>query len=94
MGRLGRRLQKLTEQSSYQRMALVCPECKEEFVVYGDTAVEYIVWEWSRESGEQGHHRTPESMLRAFQHEHNPSGFIEKTSGLPFLSREVSGMNL
>jgi hypothetical protein len=40
-------------------MTLVCPVCGEEFVVYGDVAVEYIVWEWSRESGEKGHNKTP-----------------------------------
>lgn len=89
-----RRLERLEEKSGYQRMVLVCPECSEEFTVYGDVAVEYIVWEWARESGEEGHHKTPESMLRAFEHEHGPENLVEKTSGLPFLSCEVSGMNL
>ena len=94
MGRLGRRVQMLEEKSGYQRTTLVCPVCGEEFVVYGDVAVEYIVWEWRRESGgEDGHHKTPESMLRAFEHEHDAGAFVETTSGLPFLSREVSGMN-
>jgi hypothetical protein len=75
-------------------MRMVCPVCGEEFVVYGDVAVEYIVWEWSRESSEKGHHKTPESMLLAFEHEHDASALVERSTGLPFMSREVSGMSL
>jgi hypothetical protein len=94
VGGVRRRLERLEEKSGYQRMTLVCPVCGEEFVVYGDVAVEHIVWEWSRGTDGTGHHKTPESMLRAFEHEHDPARFIEKPSGLPFMSREVSGMNL
>jgi hypothetical protein len=96
MDRLMRsRLKPLEREIEGERMTLVCPECSEEFVVYGDVAVEYIVWEWSRESGhKEGHHKMPEGTQRAFEHEHDPGAFVEETSGLPFLSREVSGMNL
>jgi hypothetical protein len=88
------RLRKLQEKSGYQRMTLVCPECGEEFTAHGDVAIEYIVHEWSQETGEKGHHETPEDILRLFDHEHDVSAFVEKTSGLPFLSKEVSGLGL
>jgi hypothetical protein len=94
MGSLERRLDKLQEKSGYQRTTLVCPECSEEFTAYGDVAVEYIVVQWSRETGEESYHKTPEDILRIFDHEHDPSAFVEKSSGLPFLSRAVSGLNL
>jgi hypothetical protein len=87
------RLRKLQEKSGYQRMTLVCPECGEEFTAHGDVAIEYIVREWSRGTGEKGYHKTPEDIGRLFDHEHDASAFIEKSSGLPFLSREVSGIN-
>jgi hypothetical protein len=73
---------------------LVCPECGEEFVLHGDAPLEYLVHEWSKGMGEGGYHETPQDMLCAFEHEHHPGAFIEKRSGLPFLSKPVSGMNL
>jgi hypothetical protein len=75
-------------------MTLVCPECGEEFVVAGDVAAEFIVALWSKETGQKGHRKTPEDLVRILDHDHNPGAFVEKQSGLPFLSREVSGMNL
>jgi hypothetical protein len=88
------RLKRLEEQSDFERMTLVCPECGEEFPVSGDAPLEYLVHEWSRSVGEEGHHETPQEMLHAFEHEHDASAFLEKRSGLPFLSKRVSGMNL
>jgi hypothetical protein len=88
------RLKRLEEQSGLERMTLGCPECGEEFVVFGDAPLEYIVYEWSKGIDREDHHRTPWGMLRAFEHEHDASAFLEKSSGLPFLSKSVSGMNL
>jgi hypothetical protein len=90
---LRNRLRKLQEKSGYQRMTLVCPECSEEFTAHGDVAMEYILHEWSTETGDQGYHKTPEDMLPIFDHEHDVGEFVEKSSGLSFLSREVSGIN-
>jgi hypothetical protein len=90
---LRHRLRKLQEKSGYQRMTLVCPECAEEFMAHGDVPVEYIVHEWSQETGEEGYRKTPEDIVRLFEHEHDVSAFVEKSSGLPFLSREVSGIS-
>jgi hypothetical protein len=88
------RLKRLEEQSGLERMTLVCPECGEEFPVSGDAPLEYIVHEWRRQSGQVGYRKTPEHMLGAFEHEHDPGAFVEKRSGLWFLSRPLSGMNL
>ena len=75
-------------------MTLLCPECGAEFVAYGDVPMEFIVHEWTLETGEAGHHETPESILWLYDHEHDPGAFLEKASGLPFLSRAVSGINI
>lgn len=94
MGRFRGRLRRLEEAAKGETMTLVCPECGAEFVVYGDVPIEFIVHQWTTETGEEGHHETPESILRVFAHEHDPGAFLEKGSGLPFLSREVSGINI
>jgi hypothetical protein len=88
------RLRNLEGEAEGEIMTLRCPKCGEEFVGRGDVAAEYIVYEWSRENGEKGHHKTPEDIVRLFDHEHDVSAFVEKSSGLPFLSREVSVINL
>ena len=94
MGRFRDRLRKLEEAAQEETMTLVCPECGAEFVAHGDVPMEYIVHQWTRETGETGHHETPASILRLFDHGHEPGAFLEKASGLPFLSREVSGINI
>ena len=88
------RLRRLEEAAKGETMTLVCPECCAEFVAYGDVPLEYIVHEWARETGEAGHHETPEGILRIFDHGHDPGAFLEKGGGLPFLSREVSGIDI
>ena len=75
-------------------MTLVCPVCGAEFVAYGDVPLEFIVHQWAQETGEAGHHETPASVLRLCAHEHDPGAFLEKGSGLPFLSKTISGMDL
>ena len=94
MGGIRRRLDKLRERSGYQRTTLMCPECGEEFVATGDAALEFLVYEWSRGSPAESYRETPEDILRIFAHEHDPSAFVEKGSGLPFLSKAFSGFNL
>ena len=94
MGRFRERLRKLEEAAKGETMTLLCPECGAEFVAYGDVPMEYIVHEWTLETGEAGHRETPASILRIFAHEHDPGAFLEKASGLPFLSRAVSGIDI
>jgi hypothetical protein len=97
VGGLRRKLETLQEKSGYQRMTLVCPECDAEFVAYGDLALELIVLDWQmgqdEESASSGHHKTPEDILRIYNHEHDTYALIEKTTGLPWTSREVSGID-
>jgi hypothetical protein len=94
MGRLRGRLRRLEEAAREETMTLVCPECGAEFVDHGDVSMEYIVHEWASETGYEGHHETPEGILRLFAHGHDPGAFLEKGSGLPFLSRAVSGIGI
>src|SRR5215213_4212168 len=97
MGRLRRRLQALREKSTYQRTTLVCPECGEEFTAYGDVALQVIVHQWSSQVPEAKLERgseTPEDIRRLFDHEHDPGAFVEKSSGLPFLSKAAGGFDL
>jgi hypothetical protein len=94
MGRFRGRLRRLEEAARGETMTLVCPECGEEFVAHGDVPMEFVVHQWTLETGEAGHHGTPESILRIFAHGHDPGAFLEKGSGLPFLSREVSGIDV
>jgi hypothetical protein len=75
-------------------MTLVCPECGAEFVAHDDVPMEFIVHEWVRETAEAGHHETPEGILRLFAHGHDPGALLEKGSGLPFLSKAVSGIDV
>ncbi len=75
-------------------MTLVCPECGAEFVAYGDVPMEFIVHEWVRETGEGAYHETPQGILRLFAHGHDPGALLEKGSGLPFLSKAVSGIDV
>jgi hypothetical protein len=91
---LRRWVRRMGEAAKGETMHLVCPECGAEFVAYGDVPLEYIVHQWAAETGEEGQHETPASILRIFAHEHDPSAFLEKGSGLPFLSGEVSAINI
>jgi len=95
MGRLRGRLEHLESEHGVVSASLLCPECGKEFVVYGDAPLEFLVAEWAREVGEAGHRReTPEDIAALFEHEHEPSTFVEKRGGLPFLSRAASGISM
>jgi hypothetical protein len=88
------KLRCLERETEGKRMMLVCPECGEEFVAYGDVALECIAYGWSKESGEKGYRETPEDIKQLFEHEHGLETFVEKTSGLPFVDRRVTGLDL
>jgi hypothetical protein len=94
MSGLRGRLKRLEKDAEGEKTVIECPTCGEEFVTHGDVAAEFICHEWVRESGGETYRETPEDVLRLFDHKHDPGAFVEKSSGLPFLSREVSGINL
>jgi hypothetical protein len=91
---LRRWVRRLEEAAKGETMTLVCPVCAAEFVARGDVPLGFIVHQWAAEAGEKGHHETPEGVLRIFAHEHVPSSLVEKGSGLPFLSKAVSGIDI
>lgn len=94
MSSLRGRLRRMETVLQDETMTLVCPECGEEFTVYGDAPVEYLCWEWTRGFEGETYRETPAEMVRAFEHEHDPGAFLERRSGLPFLSKAVFGIDL
>jgi hypothetical protein len=87
------KLKRLEAEAEAETTTLVCPECGAEFTAYGDVAVEFIAHEWVSEGGAETYRETPEDIQRLFDHEHDSSGFLQKSSGLPFLSKAVSGID-
>jgi len=94
MGRFRGRLRRLERETEVKMTILVCPECSKEFVAHGDVALEVLAEEWARGSGSETHRQTAEDILRIFDHEHNPTLFVDKASGAPFLGRFFAGMEL
>jgi hypothetical protein len=79
------RLRNLELAAQGEVATLVCPTCGDEFVVYGDAALEYLCWEWAQTSGGESYRQTPADAIRLTEHEHYPSEFIDKATGEPFL---------
>jgi hypothetical protein len=91
------RLRRLERETEGERMTLVCPICGWEATVYGDPAVDLIVLDWKQHQQQTDEHsdfRPDPAVVELFAHEHPAEDFLEKRSGLPLYSREVSGMNL
>jgi hypothetical protein len=91
MAGLRGRIKKLERDTQGQKATLVCPTCGDEFVVYGDGALEYLCWEWEQTSGSETYRQTPADVIRLAEHEHDPSEFIDKASGEPFLGEFFHG---
>ena len=95
MSKFKGRLRHLERETEGARWDLVCPECGWEIVVYGDAPIDLIVIEWSQGVDSETHGPPPHpSLVKLAEHEHDPFNFVERTSGLPWMSREVSGLNL
>jgi hypothetical protein len=90
--RLKERLERLRDRHALIQWTLACPECRKEFTAYGDIALEFLIAEWAKESGSE--HDSPADMAAILEHEYDAWEFVDKRTGLPFLSREVSGTNL
>src|SRR5687767_2309275 len=94
------RLKRLERETEGEKMDLRCPECGWEITVFGDPPLDLIVYRWqqgqpnSEQSHGPGFATTHPSLVRLAEHEHPAKDFLEKRSGLPLYSREVSGMNL
>jgi hypothetical protein len=105
VGSIKARLKRALEKSGLARHELVCPECAAEFVCWGEPALDFMVAHW-RCGVAEAHglpipdadalveDGTPPDVAALFDHEHDPTAFLDKKAGLPFLSWEVSGMRI
>jgi hypothetical protein len=97
---LRRWVKRLERETEGEKMNLRCPECGWEITVFGDPPLDLIVYRWqqgqpkSEESHGPSFATTHPSLARLAEHEHRAEDFLEKHSGLPLFSKEVSGMNL
>jgi len=91
MAGLKGRIRKLEHDTRGEKTTLVCPTCGEEFVVYGDASLEYLVWEWAQASGAETFRQTPADLIRLTKHGHDASEFVDKATGEPFLGEFFRG---
>ena len=57
--------------------------------------MEYITLRWRQGyQGETYNSPTDPAIIELAAHEHDPSTFVEKSSGLPFLRKAASGINI
>jgi hypothetical protein len=82
---LREQVRRLRRDTVGEKATLLCRACGDEFVVYGDGALEYLCWEWAHTSGAKTYRQTPADVIRLTEHEHDPSEFIDKATGEPFL---------
>ncbi len=76
------RLRRLEQATEGESTTLVCPECNEEFTLYGDPALEFIAYEWAKgyEDKLYGPSIDP-AVVKMAAHEHDANGFIDKATG-------------
>ena len=78
----GRALKKLERGARGDRTEVVCPECGEEFTLYGDPLLEYLAYEWQQGyKGQTYGPPTDPAVVKMAAHEHNAGGFIDKATG-------------
>ena len=82
------RLRRLEEAAREETMTLVCPECGAEFVAHGDVPMEFVVHQWTRETGEAGRHETPDGILRIFDHGHAANADAGIVAAVHFQGRD------
>lgn len=86
------RLRRLEEAAETDTMTLVCPECGGEFRVHEDTGLDYIVWEWTQSTGDEGNWKAPQDLLRVLAHDHDASALVLKEDGSPWLGEFFHGI--
>ncbi len=76
------RLRRLENATEGERMVLACPECGEEFTLYGDPALEFIAHQWAQGyQGELYGLPTDPAVVKMAEHEHDANGFIDHATG-------------
>ncbi len=92
MGALRGRLQRLEAAMDEETMRVACPECGETWRIHEDTALDYLVWEWTEGTGERGHWRPSPDLERLLAlDEHDPSVFVLEADGEPWLGEFFAG---
>jgi hypothetical protein len=78
----------LERDAQEEMTVLVCPDCAEEFELYGDPALEFIAHEWAKSyQGETYGPPTDPEMAELSEHAHDPSALIDRATGEPWLER-------
>ena len=76
------RLRRLEQATEGERTILVCPECGEEFTLYGDPALEFIAYEWAKcYEGKLYGPPTGPAVVNMAEHEHGANAFIDRATG-------------
>ena len=89
------RIRRLERGHEDARRTLICPECGEQFVVYGrehyDPAANFLLTLWKK--GYQGgpYREPPEDIRRVAEHEHDASEFVDTATGDPWLGEFFRG---
>jgi hypothetical protein len=79
-------LRRLEHATEGERMVLVCPECGEEFTLYGDPALEFIAHQWAQGyQGELYGPPTDPAAAEMAEHEHDAYEFIDKATSEKWL---------
>ena len=86
------RLRKLERGTQGDKTGLVCPECGEEFTLYGDPLLEFLSYEWRQGyKGETYGPPTDPAVVKLSEHEHDPSLMIDKATGKPWCGELLAG---
>lgn len=92
MGRLRSRLERLEASLEGETVALVCPACRERFVVGADTGLDYLAWCWAQDYQGETYGETPADVLRVADHPHDASLFVLEADGSPWLGEFFRGI--
>ncbi len=88
---LRRWIRRLEREADIQVVEVVCPECGAEFKAAGDPVLEYLCWEWAKESEGDTYRETPADVLAIANHEHDPSLMINKATGKAWCGELLAG---
>lgn len=61
-------------------------------MVGADAGLDYLVWEWCKESGEWESWKTPPDVPRVLDHPHDASMFVLEADGSPWLGEFFRGI--
>ena len=86
------RIKQLEQATEGERTTLMCPECGEEFVVYGDAPLEFLAHEWAENYEGEVYRKTSEEVIRLTEHKHDAVAFIDKATGESFLGEFLSSI--